>query len=277
MSGRVTTVVATRDRWPDLAVTLPRHRGPVILVDNGSTDDTVERVRRQFPHVHVISLEANEGAVARNRGVASARTPYVAFADDDSWWAAGALERAADVLDAHPRLGLLAARVLVGDDERLDPVCEEMAASPLPRALDLPGPAVLGFVACGAVVRRTAFLDAGGFDPVVEFFGEEERLSLDLAATGWGQAYVDSVVAHHHPSTTRPPSVSRRALGVRNTLLTAVMRRPWPRVAITAVEAARRGRPGVLGLARAVPRLPQAIAARRTLPREVEAQVRLLG
>ena len=273
----VTTVVATRDRWPDLQQTLPRHEGPVVLVDNGSRDDSAALVRRHFPQVEVIALERNRGAVARNIGVRAAATPYVAFADDDSWWAPGALDRATALLDAHPRLALVAARVLVGDQERLDPVCAQMARSPLPRPVDLPGPAVLGFVACGAVVRRSAFLDAGGFDPVVRFFGEEERLALDLAAEGWGLAYVDSVVAHHHPSSNRPASTSRRALGVRNELLTAVMRRPWPVVIDLIRRSARRGRPGLLGLARAVPRLPRALLARRPIPRDLEAQRQLLS
>ena len=63
------------------------------------------------------------------------------------------------------------------------------------------------------MVRTEAFLAAGGFDPVVRFPGEEERLSLDLAAAGWGMAYVDSVTVHHHPSPagTRPSSGGPRS------------------------------------------------------------------
>jgi glycosyltransferase involved in cell wall biosynthesis len=148
-SDRVTVVVATRNRWPDLEQSLPRHEAAVILVDNGSTDGTPERVRERFPHVEVVELPHNQGAVARNIGVRRASTPYVAFADDDSWWAPGALARAAGLFDEHPRLALLAARMLVGPAERPDPVCELMATSPLGRDPDLPGPSVLGFLACG--------------------------------------------------------------------------------------------------------------------------------
>ncbi|MEU8249160.1 glycosyltransferase [Nonomuraea sp. NPDC048916] len=73
------------------------------MVDNGSTDVTVCFVQRHFPHVRVVEAGCNLGAPARNLGVELAETPYVAFADDDSWWAAGALELAAHLLDAHPR------------------------------------------------------------------------------------------------------------------------------------------------------------------------------
>src|SRR4051794_19853709 len=225
-NGSVTLVVITRDRWPDLEQTVPRHQGPVVLVDNGSRDGTPDLVRARFPQVELVELGVNRGAVARNLGVQRARTPYVAFADDDSWWGPGALGRAAELFDAHPRLGLLAGRVLVGAEEMEDPICHLMAESPLGVESDLPGPSVLGFLACGAVVRRTAYLAAGGFDDVVFFGGEEERLALDLATLGWGLCYVDEVVAHHHPSPARDP-VARQARAARNRLLTTVMRRPW--------------------------------------------------
>ena len=267
---RVTTVVATRNRWTDLAESLLRQEHPVILVDNGSDDGTPDRVRAAFPQVRVIELGHNAGAVARNVGVRAAGTPYVAFADDDSWWAPGALDRAAEHLDRHPRLGLLAGRILVGDDGHLDPVCEEMAGSPLPTSIDLPGPSVLGFVACGTVVRREAFLRAGGFDEVVHFGGEEERLAIDLASNGWGLAYVDDVVAHHHPSPTRDGHGARRALLARNRLLTALMRRPWW---VVGRDARRAGRDG---LAQAVPRSVGALRRRAVVPRAVEQQLRLL-
>jgi GT2 family glycosyltransferase len=268
--ARVTTVVATRNRWTDLVETIPRHQRPVVLVDNGSDDGTPARVREAFPHVRVVELDHNAGAVARNVGVRAAETPYVAFADDDSWWAGGALDRAAACLDAHPRLGLLAATILVGDDERLDPVCREMAHSPLPARPDLPGPPVLGFVACGTVVRREAFLAAGGFDDVVHFGGEEERLALDLASRGWGLSYVDDVVAHHHPSATRDGRAARRTLLARNRLLTALMRRPWP---VVCRDARLAGRDGFV---QAVPRAAQALRRRAVVPVELEHELRLL-
>ncbi|MEU4549327.1 glycosyltransferase family 2 protein [Nonomuraea dietziae] len=270
--ARTTIVVATRNRRETLERTLPLHAGPVILVDNGSTDGTPDFVRRRFPHVRVVEAGRNLGAPARNVGVKLAPTPYVAFADDDSWWAKGALDRAADVMDAHPRLAVLAGKVLVGPEERTDPVSTLMARSPLPGSA---GPGILGFLACGAVVRRTAFLEAGGFDDVIFFFGEEERLAVDLAARGWELAYVEEVVAHHHPSPARDPR-ARLALAARNAVLTAVLRRPWPVVTRTVLRTARSGSPGRQGLRDAVVRLPRALARRRTLPRAVENARELL-
>lgn len=106
-------------------------------------------------------------------GVGPASTPYVAFADDDSWWAPGALQGAADLFGVRPRLGLLAARILVGSEIVLDPVCHQMGRSVLGRAADLPGPSLLGFLACAAMVRREAFCAVGGFEEVVRFPGKK--------------------------------------------------------------------------------------------------------
>lgn len=263
-------VVASRNRRDQLLRTLPRHEAPVVLVDNGSTDGTVDAVRAESPDTTVVALPANRGAPARNIGVRLAGTRYVAFADDDSWWAPGSLARAVELLDANPRAAVLAARVLVGPDEREDPICAEMAAAPLGRDPDLPGPSVLGFLACAAVVRRSAFLDAGGFDDVVFFLGEEERVGLDLAAAGWGLAYVPELVVHHHPAPGHDRA-GRSVLAARNRLLVAVQRRPWRVVARGLGRAVVSGPDGRAATRAALRRGLQAMRSRRRLPRAVEA------
>jgi GT2 family glycosyltransferase len=273
----VNVVVASQNRRDELLATLPRHEAPVVLVDNASTDGTVAAVREAHPEVGLLPLDRNHGAHGRTLGVERAGTPFVAFADDDSWWAPGHLARAVEIMRAHPRLAVLNARILVGPEERLDPVCAEMACSPLGTAPDLPGPSLLGFIACGAIVRTEAFVAAGGFDPVVRFPGEEERLALDLAAAGWGLAYVDDVTVHHHPSPRRHAPGRRQAAIWRSRILTAVMRHSAGDLAGVLGAAARSGRPGLEGMARAVPDLPAALRRRRPIPPSVRAGLRLLA
>ncbi|WP_337062896.1 glycosyltransferase family 2 protein [Kineococcus sp. G2] len=281
----VTVVVATRDRAEDLSRTLPRHEGPVVVVDNGSGDGSVDVVRvearrreqRALPPLRLLQPGRNLGATARNLGVRAARTPLVAFADDDSWWEPGALARASEVFAAHPRLALLAGRTLVGPEEELDPICADMASAPWGRSPDLPGPDVLGFLACAAVVRREAFLAVGGFDDVVFFAGEEERVTYDLVAAGWGLAYVEDVVAHHHPSVSRSPAHVRRELLGRNELLTAWMRRPLPVAAATTARWLAEGGEHRRSVLAAAPRVPRALRARRRPAAEVERRLRVLA
>jgi GT2 family glycosyltransferase len=275
-TGDVTVVVASRNRRADLLASLPQHEAPVVLVDNASTDGTVDAVRAAHPGVTVLPQARNLGAEGRTIGVARAGTPFVAFADDDSWWAPGDLARAVDVMRAHPRLAVLNARILVGPEERLDPLCAEMSARPLGTPADLPGPALLGFVACGAVVRTEAFTAAGGFDPVVRFPGEEERLALDLAAAGWGMAYVDAVTVHHHPSPDRHSPGQRQAAVWRSRLLTAAMRLPAREVARTLRDAVAAGSPGRAGLRGALPDLGAALRRRQVVPRHVLADLHRL-
>jgi GT2 family glycosyltransferase len=272
----VTTVVISRNRRQDLLATLPRHTGPVILVDNGSTDGTPTAVAAACPEVEVIALDTNAGALARNVGAWRARTRYVAFADDDSWWEPASVDHAVRLLDQHPNVGLLAARVLLGPEEHEDPICRVMATSPLPKDPALPGFPVRGFVACAVVVRRGAFLTAGGYDPVVFFGGEEARLAIDLAARGYELCYQPDLTVHHHPSTSRHSVAARHALIARNELLTAVMRRPWPIVLRTAARTITRPA-GRAGLLNALPRVPAAVSARRRIPDWLEAELVCLG
>jgi GT2 family glycosyltransferase len=277
--GLVTVVIASRNRASGLERTLARlralpERPPVIVVDNNSTDGTRQRLARAFPEVQVLPLERNLAAVARNLGVTAAATPYVAFADDDSWWAGGALARAQELLDGYPRLALIAARTLVGPTNWLDPMSDFMATAPLGRSDDLPGPDVLGFLACAAVVRREAYLAVGGFDPVVFFMGEEARLAYDLAAAGWGLAYCPDVVAYHHPQPGSGDRVRKRVLAARNRALTAWMRRPL-RVALAETTPLLRGAvhdPAArAALGQFAVRLPRALYRRRPADRAVEA------
>ncbi|HEX2274316.1 MAG TPA: glycosyltransferase family 2 protein, partial [Acidimicrobiales bacterium] len=278
---RVTAVVVSHNRRSTLLPTLAHLSEdgvPVIVVDNGSTDGTSEAVLESFPDVDVLRSERNLGAAGRNLGVARASTPYVAFNDDDSWWAPGALERAADLFDRSPRLGLLAARVEVGPERTVDPTSVAMANSPIPPEPDLPGPSVLGFLACGAVVRRSAYLDVGGFCELLFFFGEETVLALDLAQAGWGLAYVDDVVAYHHPPP-RPDGGGRRHLAVRNHLLGTWMRRPARRAVqatVRAVRAARADPEARRGVFDALGSLPAALRQRRVIDADVDRRLQLL-
>ena len=230
---------------------------PVVVVDNGSDDGTPTMVRDSFPTVDVIPLSRNHGALARNLGVAVANTAYVAFADDDSWWEPGALSAAAEMFESN---------------RHLDPVCRTLAAGKLGR--DAEGhPHVLGFVACGTVVRRVAFLEAGGFDRLLFFLGEEGTLALDMAQRGWELVYASHVVAVHHPGSVSRDTGRRVSRQTRNDVLAAVIHRPWKGV---ARQVSRQG-VGLLidrhvrtGLIQAAAHLPGAVARRRPVSPSIE-------
>ena len=278
--ARVSVVVLTHNRVDELERSL-RHllrlpeRPPIVVADNASHDGSAERLARGFPQVACVRCAANRGAAGRNDGVARVRTPYVAFCDDDTWWAPGALSRAADLLDAHPRLAAVAARVLVGADERLDATCEAMAASPL-EARGLPGPALIGFMAGAVVMRTAAYREVGGYEPRLFIGAEEGLLGLDLAARGWQMAYAAEVVVHHHPSSLRR-SRHRHMLLASNRIRIAWLRlsagAAWQE-SLAALREARARALVVPVLCRVLRGLPWMLARRRVVPRPVEQMYR---
>lgn len=282
-AGRVAVVIITRDRARDLMRTLARlHElvdgAEIVVVDHASKDGTAQLVQERFPAVRVLQLDQDRGASGRNAGVELVDCPYIAFCDDDSWWAAGALARGALVLDAHPTVALVAGRVLLGPELRLDPACEAMRHSPLGRHAALPGPRVLGFVACGAIVRRSAFLAVGGFARRLAIGAEEQLLATDLATAGWDLIYRDVLVAHHHPSPARDRS-ERRTLQARNELWFAWLRRRFPSALRLTLRAAGRAltEPAArAGIIRALRGAAWAASARRPVSRRLEAELRQL-
>ncbi len=196
----------------------------IVIVDNASTDDTVTIASKEFPQARLIRLRENIGAAARNIGVEAVRTPYVAFCDDDSWWAPGSLEKAAEVFEAYPRVAALCARILLGPQNREDPICRVLADSPLPSD-GLPGRSLLGFIACATIVRRRPYLDAGGYEQKFFVGGEEELLSLDLVSNGWRVVYLPELTVHHHPSPQRD-NPGRQVIVIRNSLWVSWLRLP---------------------------------------------------
>jgi GT2 family glycosyltransferase len=280
--SRVGVSILTYNRIDEVTRTVERmlalpERPQIVVVDNGSTDGTAALLHRRFPGVRCLSLPDNLGAAGRNAGVAALDTPYVALCDDDTWWEPGALRRAADLLEAYPRLAILTGRVLVGAENRLDPTCGEMAESPVRVASPLPGPALVGFLAGASMVRRSAFLQVGGFEPRFFIGGEEELLTLDLLSAGWEISYIDDIVVHHHPSVASRETARRRATTTRNHLWVAWMRYPMPRaVRETArVAWAAWSDPSIRsGLVAALRGLPWALSRRRMVPTEVQRRLR---
>jgi glycosyltransferase involved in cell wall biosynthesis len=239
----------------------------VIVVDNGSVDGSADEAASAG--ASVIRLTRNRGAAGRTLGVDAARTPYVAFCDDDSWWAAGSLPRAAARFCGAPRLGLLAAQVIVEPAGREDPICAALAAGPRSPY----GRRVLGFLACGAVVRRSAYLDVGGFHPRFGIGGEEDLLALDLEAAGWWCCHAPDVVAHHAPGVTHR-GAARRRREVRNALWTAwLRRRPLGLVRRTSavIAAGWRDRQMWAGLGSAIAGAPWVLAERSGVDPATEA------
>jgi GT2 family glycosyltransferase len=154
-----------------------------------------------------------------------------------------------------------------------------MQESPITTPPAFPGKCILGFVACGAIVRKEAFLSAGGFHRYFGVGGEEALLALDMAEKGWLLAYFPDLLAFHEPSPLRNKT-RRKQLVVRNHLWSVWLRRslrgvfaetsPFIKKAITDGHV----RKGVL---EALAGLPWILQERKPLRAELEQEVRKLS
>jgi GT2 family glycosyltransferase len=248
----------------------------IVVVDNASTDGTADWVSERYPHVVLVRLRENHGAAGRNAGVAAARAPYVAFAEDDSWYEPGALRAAAELFDRHPELALINAHVLVGEARRPEPLHVDMVDTPvIDRRPHLPGHRILSFLEGASLVRRSAYEGVGGFDARLGIGGPEEHLAADLLAAGWDLRYVPWIRACHVPDH-REPSARVRRLGLRNTLWFAWTRRPARpalRWTLHVIRSSPANKATLLGLGDALAGVPVVLRGRRLLPPEIEADM----
>jgi glycosyltransferase involved in cell wall biosynthesis len=142
----------------------------VLVIDDASTDDTHEVVRRiGDPRLRYMRLEANAGPyVARDLAITEARGKLIAFIDDDDVWLPGKLRRQVALLTAQPEVSLVHSAVrdvFPGGATRLrrlhrkandyrENLCQDRLATST------------------VVARRSAIQDAGGFDTSLRAFGD---------------------------------------------------------------------------------------------------------
>lgn len=88
----------------------------VIVIDDGSTDNTAEILTRFDDRVHCIK-QVNQGvAAARNTGLAQVQGQYIAFLDSDDLWLPDKLEKQIAALEARPEVGLIHSRMMEIDE-----------------------------------------------------------------------------------------------------------------------------------------------------------------
>lgn len=180
----------------------------VIVVDNGSTDGSIEMVATDFPWVKLLGNAENIGyGAAANQAIAASRADYILLLNSDTLLQTTSAQALRAYLDAHPHVAVVGPRLLNADSS-LQASCypfpspghlfleESLLARGVAR---LPGlrerylrtwrhdkarrvPWVLG---AALAMRRTAFEAIGGFDPEYFMYYEEIDLCYRLRAQGW--------------------------------------------------------------------------------------------
>jgi hypothetical protein len=241
---KVTAAVLTYDGRELLEVMLPtllaqRYEDfEVVVIDDGSSDDTVEYLQANWPQVRVVSNPGNLGvAVSLNRGVQAARGEYVALLNNDVELEPEWLGTLVRTLEEHPQAASATGKLLdYHHRDRLEAAGDFMRWSGMSGhrgqgALDGTGyeqpAAVFSPCAGAALYRRSAFERVGLFDE--DFFAYLEDVDWGFRAqlVGFGARYEPAAVAYHIGGATTGRQIGRfTALLRRNSLLIVIKNHP---------------------------------------------------
>ena len=169
---RVSVIIPTFNRLGYL----PRSLGSVlaqsyddyelIVVDDGSTDQTVDAIQQDYPSVNLIEQENKGVSAARNAGIREASGEWIALLDSDDEWLPGKLNSQMNALESHPEYRLChTEEIWIRDGVRVNPtnkyakVGGRIFKRCLPLCIISPSSVVL---------HRELFHDVGEFDESLE-------------------------------------------------------------------------------------------------------------
>lgn len=132
----------------------------LIVVDDGSRDNTAEVVGSYGPPVRYVHQENRGLSAARNTGAREARGGWIAFLDDDDEWLPDKIERQVAVLKENPAASLCYGGALWVDRNGGTEFLRPLPPDRLWPAIRMRSP----ITPCASMVRRDAFLESGGFD-----------------------------------------------------------------------------------------------------------------
>ncbi|TVQ61977.1 MAG: glycosyltransferase [Phycisphaerales bacterium] len=157
----------------------------VIVVDNASTDGSVELVESRFPEAELVRLSDNAGVEGFNAGADRATGDLLLILDDDAWPEGESLDRAAGLLASRPELAAVT----------LHPRHPTTDASEWPFAGEATDAwPVMG---CGNLVRRDDWRRAGGYAGGFFLYRNDTDLAMKLLALGRGVRFEPGLVVRH--------------------------------------------------------------------------------
>ncbi|MCB1705983.1 MAG: glycosyltransferase [Halioglobus sp.] len=178
----------------------------VILVDNGSTDGTVQWVRENFPQVRVIENDENNYAKALNVAIANSASDFVAITNNDATVHPDWLQGFLTVFRRDDKIGAVQSKILFSDSNRINSVGVQEVEHfyfgdigfDLEDSSRYSKPKEREYVTGGSVMfRRTCLEDVGPWDEEFIMFMEDVDYSARCRAKGWKLWYSPSSILYH--------------------------------------------------------------------------------
>jgi GT2 family glycosyltransferase/glycosyltransferase involved in cell wall biosynthesis len=184
----------------------PKELLDLIMVDNGSSDGSIEYVDRFFPSVRVLVNDENNYARALNRGIAAAKGEYIGFVNNDLTVDAGWLQALVDLLEGNQAAGGAAGKILfkngrinsVGHRALPDFYFEDVGFDEEDRGqYDAPRDIEVGLCGAAALYRKTCLEDVGLIDEDFVMYCEDVEYGARARRRGWKFLYSPTAIAHH--------------------------------------------------------------------------------
>ena len=204
-ASTVSAVIITRNRREALGIVLDRLSqlpvDEVIVVDNASSDDTGDSLRKR-KGVKLLEPGENLGLAGRNLAAKEARGDLLLMLDDDAYPRPGAVETLTEAFTANPKLGIAGGLVRDIDSEGRVVFEKELGTFDWWLRAGRSGEAPEGFPAFSfpegaSVIRRKAYLEAGGFFEPYFLTNSEVDLTARVTANGWEVRYFPSAAFDH--------------------------------------------------------------------------------
>jgi len=201
----------------------------VVVVDNGSTDDSCGWLREQHPDVKVIALDQNTGfAHAVNVGIHSCDSPFIALLNTDTRAEPSWLEKLYQALNsADDRVGAVCGKMLkrdqpdtienAGDLLSWQGAAEKRGNNQSAAAFSEPGE-IFSCCAGAALYRRTFFDRVGLFDDSYFAYLEDIDLGLRGRLMGFEYRYIPEALVEHEGHGSAMPSARYVRLTTANRL-----------------------------------------------------------
>jgi glycosyltransferase involved in cell wall biosynthesis len=187
----------------------------IIVIDDGSTDGTMEFLARNFPHVNYVYQENAGVSAARNQGIKLAMGNWIAFLDSDDAWAPTKLREQVAIIEAQPDLMWISGALgrLSKDGESINESASEVASF-----VGSCGAQSIAFFeplgntqkchTSATMVRKSVFHEVGFFKEGLNF-GEHLEMWFRIAFRYPELGYVSSICAIKYPGSANSLSVGQ--------------------------------------------------------------------